>query len=95
MATATYIRSADETHQVHVSYTQKQFGRIYGRLAWGSPHRALIGRRRDGDFLPVLPCPDLDAWLDEQHAVLTARHQAYLATVRARLPLAVNFQAAA
>ena len=85
MSHFTYIRSADETHQVHVAYTQKQFGRIWGRLAFGTVH----------DGLPVLPCPDLDAWLDAQHAVLTARHQAYLATVRARLPLAVNFQAAA
>jgi hypothetical protein len=80
---STYIRSADETHQVHVSYTPKQFGRIYGRLAWGSPHRALIGRRRDGDFLPVVECPDLDAWLDEQHAELKRQHEAVLAEVAA------------
>ncbi len=82
---STYIRSADETHQVHVTYSQKQFGRIWGRLAFGTVH----------DGLPVVECPDLDAWLDAQIGELDRKHQAYLATVRARLPLAVNFQAAA
>lgn len=85
MTRTTYIRSADETHQVRVAYTQKQFGRIWGRLAFGTVH----------DGLPVLPCPDLDAWLDEQIAVLTARHQAHLAEVRAKLPMTVSFAVAA
>lgn len=95
MTPTTYIRSADGTHQVRVSYTQKQFGRFWGRLAWGSPHRALIGLRRDGEVLPVVECPDLDAWLDAQIGELDAKHQAYLATVRAKAALTVNFGAAA
>ena len=73
MTPTTYIRSADGSHQVRVSYTQKQFGRIWGVLAWGTVHAGL----------PVLPCSDLDAWLDEQHAELKRQHQAVLAQVAA------------
>lgn len=67
-ASQTYIRSADGTHQVHVSYTQAQFRRIWGRLNFGSAHRELVGLRYDGPLLPVVDCPDLDAWLTEQEA---------------------------
>lgn len=73
MSLTTYIRSADETHQVHVAYTQKQFGRIWGRLAFGTVHQGL----------PILPCDDLDAWIDEQIAELTRQHRAVLAKVAA------------
>lgn len=70
---STYIRSADETHQVHVTYSQKQFGRIWGRLAFGTVHAGL----------PVVDCPDLDAWLDAQHAELKRQYEAVMAGVAA------------
>ena len=83
-ASKTFIRSADGSHQVHVAYSQEQFRRIWGRLNWGSSHRALVGLRYDGPELPVLPCSDLDAWLDAQEAEKARAHQAYLADIEAR-----------
>ena len=83
-AAKTFIRSADGSHQVHVAYSQEQFRRIWGRLNWGSSHRALNVLRYDGPELPVLACPDLDAWLDAQDAEKACQHHAYLADVEAR-----------